>query len=343
MPLLEVADLHAEFVLPDRRVQAVNGVSLAVEPGEIVGLVGESGSGKSVTMQCILRMLPAPGRITQGDIRFKGRSLVTLSEAEMRQIRGRQIAMVVQDALAALNPVIPIGEQIADVLEAHTPLRGKSAWQRAVEMLQKVGIPDAHARASHYAHEFSGGMQQRTVIAAALSCSPDLIIADEPTTALDVTVQQQILALILKARHELGSAILYISHDLAAVTHLCDRVIIMYAGEIVEEATTRALFREPKHPYTQGLLASIPPLHGEMQEFLPAIPGMPPDPSNLPTGCRFAPRCAFAHDACRVGRPELIELDQSRQVRCVLYRQGNPVTAAQVMAPSVHLNTENSP
>jgi peptide/nickel transport system ATP-binding protein len=324
MPLLEVEDLHAAFVLPDRKVQAVNGVTFTIELGEIVGLVGESGSGKSVTMQSILRMLPAPGRITQGDVRFKGRSLLTLSDAEMRQIRGRQIAMVVQDALAALNPVIPIGEQIADVLEAHTPLRGRSAWQKAVEMLQKVGIPDANARAHYYAHEFSGGMQQRTVIGAALACSPDLIIADEPTTALDVTVQQQILALILKARRELGSAILYISHDLAAVTHLCDRVIIMYAGEIVEQAPTRNLFSQPKHPYTQGLLASIPPLHGEIQEFLPAIPGMPPDPTNLPTGCRFAPRCAFVHDACRISRPKLIELDDSRQVRCVLYREGQP-------------------
>jgi peptide/nickel transport system ATP-binding protein len=167
-------------------------------------------------------------------------------------------------------------------------------------------------------------MQQRTVIGAALACSPDLIIADEPTTALDVTVQQQILALILKARRDLGSAILYISHDLAAVTHLCDRVIIMYAGEIVEQAPTRSLFRQPKHPYTQGLLASIPPLHGEIQEFLPAIPGMPPDPTNLPSGCRFAPRCAFVHDTCRISRPELIELDDSRQVRCILYRKGQP-------------------
>ncbi len=324
MPLLEVEDLHAAFMLPDRTVQAVNGVNFTVEPGEIVGLVGESGSGKSVTMQCILRMLPAPGRITQGDVRFKGRSLISLAQSEMRHIRGRHIAMVVQDALAALNPVIPIGEQIADVLEAHTPLRGRGAWQKAVEMLQKVGIPNAAARAKHYAHEFSGGMQQRTVIAAALACSPDLIIADEPTTALDVTVQQQILALILKARQELGSAILYISHDLAAVTHLCDRVIIMYAGEIVEQAPTRTLFTQPKHPYTQGLLASIPPLRGEMQEFLPAIPGMPPDPTRLPAGCRFAPRCSFVHDACRAGRPELIHLDPAHTVRCILYREGQP-------------------
>jgi oligopeptide/dipeptide ABC transporter ATP-binding protein len=335
MPLLEVDDLHAAFVLPDRTVQAVNGVSFTVEPGEIVGLVGESGSGKSVTMQCILRMLPSPGRILQGDVRFKGRSLLPLSEAKMRQIRGRQIAMVVQDALAALNPVIPIGEQVVDVLEAHTPLRRKSAWQKAVEMLQAVGIPNARNRARHYAHEFSGGMQQRTVIAAALACGPDLIIADEPTTALDVTVQQQILSLILKARRELGSAILYISHDLAAVTHLCDRVIIMYAGEIVEQAPTRSLFSRPKHPYTQGLLASIPPLHGEIQEFLPAIPGMPPDPTNLPAGCRFAPRCAHVHEACRSARPELLRLSEERQVRCVLY-DGKHHQAADGIMESQH-------
>jgi oligopeptide/dipeptide ABC transporter ATP-binding protein len=320
MPLLEVENLQAAFFLRDRTIQAVNGVSFTVNQGEIVGLVGESGSGKSVTMQCIMRMVPPPGRITGGDIRFDGMSLLQLSSEEMRKLRGRRISMVVQDALAALNPVIPVGEQVADVFEAHMAVRGRSAWQRAVEMLQKVGIPDATRRARHYAHEFSGGMQQRTVIAAGLACGPELIIADEPTTALDVTIQQQILALLLHARQELGSAILYVSHDLAAVAHLCDRIIIMYAGEIVEQTGTRELFTNPKHPYTQGLLASIPPLRGEVQEFLPAIPGLPPDPAKLPPGCRFAPRCAYVQDACRAARPDLLRVGAQHDARCILYK-----------------------
>jgi oligopeptide/dipeptide ABC transporter ATP-binding protein len=319
MPLLEVNDLQTAFFFSDRTVRAVNGVTFAVGAGEIVGLIGESGSGKSVTMQSILRLLPHPGRIVQGSIRLNGVNLLDLPAEEMRKVRGRRIAMVVQDALAALNPVIPIGEQIADVYMAHTPISRAGAWQKAVEMLRKVGISRAEQRAKHYAHEFSGGMQQRTVIAAALACGPELIIADEPTTALDVTVQQQILALLLQARRDLGSSILYISHDLAAVTHVCDRVIIMYAGEIVEQAPTRVLFRNPKHPYTQGLLASIPPLHGEVQEYLPAIPGFPPNPAALPSGCRFAARCSHVHDACRAAHPALIAVGDDHDARCLLY------------------------
>lgn len=319
-PLLEVEDLKAYFFLPAEVVKAVDGVSFTIEPGEIVGLVGESGCGKSVTTQCILRLLPPPGRIVAGDIRLRGTSLLRLSAEEMRQIRGRRIGMVVQDALAALNPVIPIGEQIADVVQAHTDAPARTAWRRAVEMLRKVGIPESERRARHYAHEFSGGMQQRTVIAAALVCGPELIIADEPTTALDVTIQQQILALLLRARAELGSAVLYISHDLATVARICDRVIIMYAGEIVEQAPTRELFRHPKHPYTQGLLASIPPVEGDPIDLLPAIPGMPPNPAHLPAGCRFAPRCRHLRDACQAGRPALLAVAPSHQVRCILYQ-----------------------
>lgn len=319
MPLLEVDDLEAAFLFADRTVRAVNGVSFAVEAGEIVGLIGESGSGKSVTVQSILRLLPSPGRIVRGAIRLNGVNLLDLSREQMRQVRGRRIAMVVQDALAALNPVIPIGEQIADVFLAHTRVKRQTAWEKAVGMLRRVGIPAAEERARHYAHEFSGGMQQRTVIAAALACTPELIIADEPTTALDVTVQQQILALLQQARSELGTAILYISHDLAVVTHLCDRILIMYAGEIVEQGPTRTLFRTPKHPYTQGLLASIPSLHGDVQEYLPAIPGLPPNAAALPTGCRFASRCSFVQERCRSHHPELVSVDSHHAVRCILY------------------------
>jgi len=324
MPLLEVDDLEAAFLFADRTVRAVNGVSFAVEAGEIVGLIGESGSGKSVTVQSILRLLPSPGRIVRGAIRLNGVNLLDLSREQMRQVRGRRIAMVVQDALAALNPVIPIGEQIADVFLAHTQVKRQTAWEKAVGMLRRVGISAAEERARHYAHEFSGGMQQRTVIAAALACTPELIIADEPTTALDVTVQQQILALLQQARSELGSAILYISHDLAVVTHLCDRILIMYAGEIVEQGPTRTLFRSPKHPYTQGLLASIPSLHGDVQEYLPAIPGLPPNAAALPTGCRFAARCSFVQERCRSHHPELVSVDSHHAFRCILYEATTP-------------------
>ncbi|MFM7172776.1 MAG: ABC transporter ATP-binding protein [Caldilinea sp.] len=324
MPLLEVDDLEAAFLFADRTVRAVNGVSFAVEAGEIVGLIGESGSGKSVTVQSILRLLPSPGRIVRGAIRLNGVNLLDLNREQMRQVRGRRIAMVVQDALAALNPVIPIGEQIADVFLAHTQVKRQTAWEKAVGMLRRVGISAAEERARHYAHEFSGGMQQRTVIAAALACTPELIIADEPTTALDVTVQQQILALLQQARSELGSAILYISHDLAVVTHLCDRILIMYAGEIVEQGPTRTLFRSPKHPYTQGLLASIPSLHGDVQEYLPAIPGLPPNAAALPTGCRFAARCTFVQERCRAHHPELVSVGSHHAVRCILYEETAP-------------------
>jgi oligopeptide/dipeptide ABC transporter ATP-binding protein len=316
--LLEVENLKAEFPLPNGKIQALNGVSFQIDRGEIIGLAGESGSGKSVTTQCLLGMLPPPGRITDGDIRFDGESLLGLTERQFRQIRGRRISIVVQDALAALNPVIPTGEQVADVLLAHTDITRKSAWERVVEIFGQVGIPAARERSHRYAHEFSGGMQQRVVIGAAVACGPELIIADEPTTALDVTVQMQVLALLLDVRKRLGSAVLYISHDLAAVARICDRVLIMYAGEIVEQGPVREVFANPKHPYTQGLLASIPPISGQSNEFLTAIPGMPPNPAALPPGCRFAPRCPYVMDACREARPDLITVGTDHAARCIL-------------------------
>lgn len=322
--LIEVENLKVIFFLHNRAVHAVDGVSFQVQPGEVVGLAGESGCGKSVTTQCILRMLPSPGRMVAGDIRFRGESLLKKSAEEMRQIRGKQIAIVVQDALAALNPVITTGEQIVDTYRAHHKVAKKSAWQRAVEIFRRVGIPDAKMMVKRYAHEFSGGMQQRTVIGAALVCAPDLIIADEPTTALDVTIQLQILQLLREVKHELGSGILYISHDLAAVAQICDRVLIMYAGEIVEQAPTKELYSDPKHPYTQGLLASIPPLGGESTKYLPAIPGAPPDPSVPITGCKFAERCDRVMDKCKNARPQLESVGPNRQVRCFLYDYDNP-------------------
>jgi oligopeptide/dipeptide ABC transporter ATP-binding protein len=317
--LLEVNNLKAYFFTHDSVIRAVDGVTFVVKPREIVGLAGESGCGKSVTTQCILRLLPNPGKIVEGEIRFQGEDLLLKSPEEMRQIRGRKISIMVQDALAALNPVITTGEQVVDIYRAHNKIPKTSAWQRAVEMFRQVGIPNARVMVKRFAHEFSGGMQQRTVIASALVCSPDLIIADEPTTALDVTIQLQILALLREARDELGSGILYISHDLAAVAQICDRVLIMYAGEIVEHAQTNEIFNDPKHPYTQGLLASIPPLGGDVSRYLSAIPGMPPDPSALATGCRFADRCDKVMDVCRRARPDLIPIGPSREVRCYLY------------------------
>lgn len=321
-PLLEIEDLRAYFFMRDTTIKAVDGVSFEIQRGEIVGLAGESGCGKTVTTQCILRVLPVPGRIVSGDIRLKGQSLLALSREEMREVRGRRISIVLQDALAALNPVIPTGEQVADVFQAHNKVTWKGAWKRAVDVMKTVGIPEPETRSRHYAHEFSGGMQQRTVIGAALTCGPDLIIADEPTTALDVTIQMQILNLLKEAQQKLRSSVLYISHDLANIARICERVMIMYAGEIVEIASAHDLYNDPLHPYTQGLLACIPPLGGKPTYYLPAIPGMPPDPLNYPPGCRFAPRCPEARDGCEAERPPLVSLGGGRYVRCLEYKEG---------------------
>jgi peptide/nickel transport system ATP-binding protein len=321
--LLEVRSLRAQFQLAERVAHAVEGVSFSIAAGEIVGLVGESGCGKSVTTQCILRTLPAPGRIVEGQILFKGEDLLRKSSEEMRAIRGRHISIVLQDALAALNPVITTGEQVADVYAAHRQANKRAAWERAIEMFRRTGIQNAARMVRRYAHEFSGGMQQRVVIAAALACEPDLIIADEPTTALDVTIQLQILALLRGARDQLGSAVLYISHDLAAVAQICDRVLIMYRGEIVEEAPSAELFHSPKHPYTRGLLASIPPLSGDPRRYLPAIPGVPPDPTADIRGCRFADRCSHVMEVC-AQHPPLFDLGAHQQARCFLYDPKQP-------------------
>ena len=315
-PLLEVEDLRAHFFTRQGVIKAVDGVSFEIYPGEIVGLAGESGCGKSVTTQCILRILPVPGRIVSGDVRLQGKSLLDLSPEEMREVRGGRISIVLQDALAALNPVITTGRQVADVFQAHSQVSWKEAWQQAVDVMRAVGIPKPEIRAEHYAHEFSGGMQQRTVIAAALICEPDLIIADEPTTSLDVTIQMQILNLLKQAQQKIGSSILYISHNLANIARICERVMIMYAGQIVEVASARDIYNNPMHPYTRGLMGCIPPMEGERCQYLPAITGSPPDPLMYPAGCRFAPRCAEAKERCKTESPALKSVGGGRYVRC---------------------------
>jgi len=321
---LDVQGLSTHFHTRGGVVKAVEDISFSVPRGRVLGLVGESGSGKSVTGFSVIGLVDPPGRIVSGKILFQGRDLTKLDERELRDLRGNRIAMIFQDPMMTLNPVLRVDTQMIETVLAHENVSREEARTRSRDALGMVGIPSPDERLVSYPHQFSGGMRQRVAIAIALLHRPDLIIADEPTTALDVTVQQQILALLQQARSELGSAILYISHDLAVVTHLCDRILIMYAGEIVEQGPTRTLFRSPKHPYTQGLLASIPSLHGDVQEYLPAIPGLPPNAAALPTGCRFAARCTFVQERCRAHHPELVSVGSHHAVRCILYEATTP-------------------
>lgn len=320
--LLEVKNLSTYFFLRDSVVKSVDGISFTIYEGEIVGLAGESGCGKSVTTQSILHMVPAPGKIVEGQILLKGEDICKYSREQLRMMRGKRISIVFQDALAALNPVISIGEQLADVVKDHNDISWKDSLQKACNMLRNVGIPYPESRMKQYAHEFSGGMQQRSVIGAAMICQPDLIIADEPTTALDVTIQMQILTLLKKARDESGTSVLYISHDLANVSSICDRVMIMYAGEIIEQAKRKDLYSDPLHPYTQGLLDSIPKLGGDTPVFLHTIEGSPPKPANYPKGCRFAPRCKYVMDICKNEHPNEYMVED-RIVRCFKFNK-NP-------------------
>ncbi|GAB6877508.1 ABC transporter ATP-binding protein [Thermaerobacter litoralis] len=317
-PLLEVRGLRTEFHTGEGRFAAVDDVSFTIARGETVGLVGESGSGKSVTSLSILRLVPSPpGRITAGSILFEGQDLLRLSEAAMRRIRGNRISMIFQEPMTSLNPVFPVGKQIAEALQWHRGLSRRAAWERAVELLRLVGIPDPAARARQYPHQMSGGMRQRVMIAMAVACEPQLLIADEPTTALDVTVQAQILDLMKDLRRRLGTAILLITHDLGVVADMADRVLVMYAGRIVESAPVDDLFARPLHPYSEGLLASMPQLH-RRQERLHVIPGQVPNPARLPTGCRFHPRCPYAIDICRQQEPVLAPAGEGRWVACWL-------------------------
>ncbi len=305
--LLSVRDLRVEFSSSSGRVRAVNGVSFDLEPHEMLGIVGESGCGKSVTSLAILRLLPKPaGRIVGGSVEFEGRDLVDLSENDIRDLRGRDVAMIFQDPMTSLNPVITIGEQLVEVILAHRSMKRADAERRAVEMLELVGIPNARPRLRSFPHQFSGGMRQRVMIAMALALGPKLLIADEPTTALDVTIQAQILDLIRKVAAETGTAVMLITHDLGVVAGMTQRIQVMYAGRIVETATTGELFAHPRHPYTVGLLRSIPRLDddGATRELI-SIEGLPPDLTRLPPGCPFAPRCAWAIERCGTDDPAL--------------------------------------
>jgi peptide/nickel transport system ATP-binding protein len=310
MALLEVENLQTHFRTPDGVVRAVDGVSFAVEGGETVAIVGESGSGKSVTANSILRLIPQPPGKIAGRIRFEGEDLLGLSEGAMRAIRGNRISMVFQEPMTSLNPVLTVGRQIAEPLRLHQRLGRKAVTQRAVEMLSLVGIAEPHQRAAEYPHQLSGGMRQRVMIAIALACNPQLLIADEPTTALDVTIQAQILDLMADLKRRVGAAIIIITHDLGVVAEIAERVIVMYAGRKVEEAKVADLFRTPRHPYTQGLLAAVPRLGSSLASVagrLAEIRGAVPSLKQRIPGCVFASRCAQAHDVCRAVAPALEE------------------------------------
>jgi len=314
--LLEVRDLKTYFFTVEGIVRAIDGVSFSVAKGETVGIVGESGCGKSVTSLSIMRLVPTPpGRIVGGTIAFKGADLVTKSEREMRQIRGNEISMIFQEPMSSLNPLFTIGEQVRETITLHQKMGRSEARRKTIELLELVGIPSAEKRVDDYPHQMSGGMRQRVMIAMALSCNPELLIADEPTTALDVTIQAQILDLMQKIKRELGTAIVLITHDLGVVAEFADRIAVMYAGKIVESANVVSIFKEPEHPYTVGLLGSIPKMN-DLRERLQAIEGTVPDPANLPLGCSFHPRCGYARDLCRTSMPDLVQVRENHQVRC---------------------------
>ena len=317
-PLLELDNLRTYFYTDNGVARSVDGVSLHVGAGETLGVVGESGCGKSVTALSILRLVRAPGRIEPGSaIRFEGKDLLTLGERDMQHVRGNRIAMVFQEPMTALNPVFTVGDQIAEVARIHAGMSKRDAWQKAIEMLRLVGIPAPEQRASEYPHQLSGGMRQRVVIAMALVMNPALIIADEPTTALDVTIQAQILELLADLTRRLGTSILLITHDLGVVAENCSRVVVMYAGEVVEEATTGELFAHAHHPYTEGLLGAMPRVGGEA-ERLATIPGTVPPPTAWPEGCRFRDRCPYSWERCEREHPPLYQINAGHTSRCHL-------------------------
>ena len=319
-PLLQVRDLKTYFHTEAGTAKAVDGVSFDIKEGEVLGLVGESGSGKSVTALSIIRLIPdPPGKIVGGSIAYKGQDLLALSWEDIRKVRGNEISMIFQEPMTSLNPVFTIGMQVMEVILQHNDVSRKEAFDRAVNMLELVGIPDAARRMNDYPHQFSGGMRQRVMIAIALACDPSLLIADEPTTALDVTIQAQILELMLKVKDERkNAAILLITHNLAVVAETCHRVMVMYGGKIQEIAPVRELFRNPQHPYTKGLLASLPAVDGSRHARLQTIPGNVPSILDLPVGCKFVTRCPERLDKCFTYEPPLIEVSPGHWVRCVL-------------------------
>ncbi len=321
-PLLEVSNLKTYFFTEDGIVKAVDGVDFHVNPGEVLGLVGESGCGKSVTSLSIMRLVGIPGRVLEGEVKFEGRNLLSLSEAEMVEMRGNRMSMIFQQPQTSLNPVFTVGDQVAEVFQIHRDMGKEESWERAVELLRLVGIPDPEKKAYAFPHEMSGGQAQRVMIAMALALNPQLLIADEPTTALDVTIQAQILDLLRDLGERMGTSVILITHDLGVIAEMADRVAVMYAGRIVEQTDVETLFAQPLHPYTVGLIDSIPVL-GKVKDRLDVIPGTVPNLVNLPSGCRFAPRCRprLEHNLtiCTEVEPELRPILPDHSVRCWLY------------------------
>lgn len=327
--LLEVKDLTTHFFTQDGVVKAVDGISYTLAEGEVLGVVGESGCGKSVHALSIMRLVAnPPGRIVAGEILFEGENLLNMDDSEMRHIRGNRIAMVFQEPMTSLNPVLTIGRQLTETLELHQKMAKQEARTRAAELLQTVGIPDAESRLSDYPHQFSGGMRQRVMIAMALSCNPRLIIADEPTTALDVTIQAQILELMRDLAEEFGTAMVIITHNLGVVARYAHRVVVMYAGKIVETGTAHDIYRNPRHPYTIALLNSVPRLDATERVRLDAIEGLPPDLVDLPQGCSFAPRCKYAYERCTQETPVLVETDTNHTSACWRHDELTELAAA---------------
>ena len=315
--ILDVQGLETQFKTPEGIVHAVNGVSIHLDEGETLGLVGESGCGKSVSMLSILRLIQSPpGQIAAGKAIFKGTDLLAMSQEEIRQVRGGQISMIFQDPMTSLNPVMNIGKQMAEPMLLHLGITPQEARERSIKLLESVGIPRAGERLKEYPHQYSGGMRQRVMIAMALSCNPQILIADEPTTALDVTIQAQIVDLVIRLRQELGMAIIWITHDLGVVAGLAQRVIVMYGGFIIEEAEVKELYANPRHPYTLGLIGSLPKIHEESRTKLYSIEGMPPVLYRKPTSCPFAPRCAWVMERCWNENPVLESLNPNRRVAC---------------------------
>jgi oligopeptide transport system ATP-binding protein len=332
--LLEVKNLKTQFFTQDGVVHAVNGISYTVNAGETVAIVGESGSGKSVGVMSLIRLIPQPpGKIVDGQVLFDGQDLLKLSEEELRHVRGNRIAMIFQDPMTSLNPVLTIGRQITEALELHLNMSREQSRKRAVELLQLVGIPGADSRLDDYPHQFSGGMRQRVMIAMGLSCNPQLLIADEPTTALDVTIQAQIVDLVGRLKEELGMAIIWITHDLGVVAGMAERVLVMYSGFIVEESPVDRIYAQPLHPYTLGLLRSIPRLDLGRQKRLIPIEGLPPDLLEPPTHCPFAPRCSFATDKCWQENPPLEMVEPNHKTACWNWRE--------LVDIKIHVSTES--
>ena len=320
--LLSVKNLSTEFPVKKGIVRAVEDVSFDVDAGEILAIVGESGSGKSVTSLSVMGLLAEPGRVAAGSMEFEGRDLATLSEKDYRELRGNDMAMIFQEPMTSLNPVYRVGKQIVEAIRTHEKISKKEARERAIDLLRKVGIPSPEKRIDDYPHQMSGGMRQRVMIAMALSCNPKLLIADEPTTALDVTIQAQILDLLRRLRDDTGMAVLLITHDLGVVSETADRVVVMYCGQVVEEAEVRTLFDHPMHPYTLGLLKSIPRLEDDDSKRLYMIKGMVPNPLEMPPGCHFSDRCDSCMDICRTQMPKLVDAG-GRKVRCFLYEDAD--------------------